>query len=283
MPKRTRSYNFARRQRRRLSRSKTYKSKSVPYRSKYRTKTSFKRAVMSVVNRNAEVKTQMRQLCNNLPLTHNYVHNIDDNAFYTQLGARGEAMNLDGGVRVGKTVYVKGIKVSLNLESQQYRPGVQYWLYLVRAKGNQDKVIDVPNEMYEGLSTTLPCDYIDTEKVDVLFCKKFKPYMPNVGSTLTASSNGGFNTAQTEGAPPDLYEGIYTQVTNPQIIKKFYVPLNRTIMYRDGDDVNERSIPASFRYQWVMMTYDNFSTTTNDTTYPTGHITMTTKLNFTDV
>lgn len=281
MPKRTREWNYARRQRRRLAKSKTYKSKVVPYKSKYRTKLSFKKAVMSVVNKNAEVKTVMRQVCSNLTLQHNNIHNIDSNAFYCEMGNYGEDRGSGVGARNGNKIFVKGIKVSLNIESQQYRPAVQYWLYLIRKKGNQDAVIDVKDEMFEGISTTLPCDYIDTSKVDILFCKKFKPRMPNMGTTLTASANGQFNVAQTEGVVPDLYEGIYSQVTNPQIIQKFYVPLNRTILYQDADSA--RTIPASYRYQWVIMTYDNYSSTTADAVYPTGHITMTTKMNFTDV
>lgn len=284
MPKRTREWNYARRQRRRLAKGKAYKSKVVPYRSKYRTRTSFKRAVMSVVHKNAETKTVMRGLQNNHPILHNVIACLDDNAFMCDIGTYAEQVNNStGGARIGHRIYVKGIKVSLNIESQQYRPHVDYWLYLVRNKTNQDVVLDDKQKMYEGISTTIPCDYIDTNKVDVLFCKKFKPRMTNVGTTLTASANGGFNTAQVEGVYPDAFEGTYTQVTNPQIIKKFYVPLNRTIIYRDSEDSAQRVRPASYRYQWVIMGYDNFVSGTGDETYPLGHITMTTKMNFTDV
>lgn len=269
----------------------------MPYKKSYKRKLTYKprktikkksnakfaRAVMSVVNRRAEVKTSRVNVCNNFTIEHNKVCNLSDNAFITNLGTTGEGSGTVGS-RVGKIIYAKGIKVSMNLESQQYRPRVTYWLYLIRNKLLPDDTLNTKDQLFEGVSTTIPCDYVNTDLVEILYCKKFTLKMPNMGTTLTAGAAGTFDTAQTEGVLPDLYEGIYSQVTNPQYIGKFYVPLNRKILYRDyvGPYADATLPLPKSRYQWVIIPYDNFASPTS-ATWPAGHITMTTQLIFTDV
>lgn len=268
---------------------KSYKRKSAyrPRRTikKKSTNANFKRAVMSVINKNAETKTVLSSIVNNFQLEHNSVINLSTNAFQSDLGAAGEGIDVTTKSRIGKDIYIKGIKVSMNLESSQYRPKVTYWLYLIRNKLLPDDTINTKDQMFEGVSTTIPCDYINTDLVDIMYCKKFTLKMPNMGTTLTAGAAGTFDTAQTEGVLPDLYEGIYSQVTNPQYVGKFYVPINKKITFRDNNGPYAApTLPQpQQRYQWVIIPYDNFSTTTGSVTWPAGHVTMTTQMLFTDV
>nr|UOF78299.1 capsid protein [Cressdnaviricota sp.] len=240
---------------------------------------TFRRAVMSVVNRNAEPKEILRSICQNFTLQHNRLHNLDVNAFYMELGTGGEGSNC----RIGNKAFVKKIRVSIMIEAQQYRPKTQYWLYLVRKKGNSNEIINNQSQMFEDTVTTMPLDWLDTSKADVLFVKKFTLTMPNVGTTATMGSGvDGTN-------PPGAQIGGTTagqtneRVTNPQIICKFNVPINKNILYRDTSETSERATPASYRYQWVMLAYDNFSSSSAASVYPVGHVTMSTKLTFTDV
>lgn len=243
-------------------------------------KSRFARSVMSVVNRNAETKTQMIQLVQNDTLEHNTVRNITNNAFQIQLGTAGEKVGTGatpGGVRIGDKCYVKGLKVSLYVESQQYRPQVTYWLYLVRNLNDPGSDIANRLDMFEGVSTTLPCDFIDSSKVHVLFAKKFTLRMPNSGTTAVMGTGGGV---------PPSHDGFAiaddTTITNPKRAMKFYVPINRQIRFKDWQDVQNEPV-ASCRYQWVMCAYDTYTSVSGGTTYPVGHVTMATKVYFTDV
>lgn len=270
---------------------KTYKRKYTSKKRMYKPKktikksnATFKRAVMSVINKNAEVKISQLNVKENFQIEHNKVCNLSDNALFTYVGVIGEGGYTGTGSRIGKDIYAKGLKVSMNLESQQYRPRVTYWLYLIRNKIDPDDIINTKDQMFEGVSSTIPCDYINTDLVEILYCKKFVLKMPNMGTTLTAGAAGTFDTAQTEGVLPDLYEGIYTQVTNPQYLGKFYIPLNRKITYRDfsGPSANPTIPLPKSRYQWVIIPYDNHASPTS-ATWPAGHVTITTQLLFTDV
>lgn len=237
----------------------------------------FRKAVMSVINRNAEVKEVMRSIVSNATVTHNTVMNLNSNAFFCEKGFEG-GNHSSAAQRIGNRIFVKGFKCALMLENQQYRPRCTYWLYLVRAKGGAaDTPINNQSKMFEGVTTTLPMDYIDTDKVDVMFCKKFTVTMPNSGTTLAgdATVTGAFYE-ESSGA-------MYTMVTNPQKILKFYVPCNFNIQYHDSDESGASTVPTSMRYQWVLCAYSNFSATTADGTYPLGHVTFSTKMRFTDV
>lgn len=262
---------------------------SRPAQTRYKVrpmKSAFARNVMKVVNTSAETKEVMLQIANNVPVLHNSVLNINNNAFLCDIGVHGQNHNSGSTKiqRIGNKCFVKGIKVSLHIEAQQYRPDTQYMLYLIRNKFNPAGILDTKAEIFEGVSDTIPLDYIDTDKVDIIYSKKFKVKMANMGSTRLAGPAGVFDTSAVVITDPLApYEGIDTIVTNPRWMGKFYVPINKTIMYGDSDDAVLRQIPASYRYQWVLTGYDNFSTTTGTTTWPLAHVSMTTVMKFTDV
>lgn len=231
---------------------------------------------MAVVNRKAEVKEAYTLVCTNQALNHNQVDNLDSNVFYMTQGANGEHLS-SSGIRIGQKIFVKGIKVSLMIESMQMRPQVTYWLYLIRRKDTPDNAITTKSDMFEGLSTTICMDYIDTERVHVLYCKKFVLKMPNNGTSKDMQAPQGWaNEAEPDGISK-------ATITNPQIIKKFYIPINKQIRYLDLQDVTGRPI-ASQHYQWVMISYDNYVTNAGGVgATPTGHVHMSQKILFTDV
>lgn len=102
---------------------------------------------------------------------------FSSNVFRIGTGIDGEMVENGGhgNNRFGKRIFVKGIKCAINLESQQYRPSVNYTLYLIRRKEHPADALTSQSDMFEGCSTTLPLDYINHQKVQVLFAKKFKP------------------------------------------------------------------------------------------------------------
>nr|UOF78310.1 capsid protein [Cressdnaviricota sp.] len=263
----------------------TAPGKSRVARKMYKSKKSrFARAVKAVVHNLAETKEYMLPVCTNNPLNHNVVTNLSNNAFSTIIGTSGEATSGQG-VRIGNKIFAKKIRVSLMIESQQYRPLASYWLYLVRLKGAAaDTTCSAKTQMFEDVSSTIPMDWLDTSKCDIMFCKKFVLRMPNMG-TLDTMGGGG-----TGGDPPGSEAGgthvtgqQNLRITNPQIITKFNVPLNCNIMYKDSNlGTPDNMQPHSFRYQWVMIAYDNF-TSAGGATWPVGHVTMTTKLTFVDI
>lgn len=262
---------FARRKRAKRAYNAFYKKKKLKRRT-----TRFSRAVMSVVNRKAEVKEAYRQIAVNVALDHNQINNLDSNVFYMTQGANGEHLS-SSGIRIGQKIFVKGIKVSLMIESMQMRPQVTYWLYLIRRKDTADNAITTKADMFEGLSTTIPMDYIDQDRVHVLFCKKLVLKMPNNGTLKDMQAPQGWaNEAEPDGISK-------ATITNPQRIVKFYVALNKTINFLDIQDVTGRPI-AAHHYQWVMTSYDNYTTNAGGVgATPTGHVHMTQKIRFTDV
>lgn len=269
--------------------AKRYKSTRTPKyrRAGPRHSMSFRRsrftvAVQRAINRVAEVKECLVQVTSNQTLLHNVVTNIWNNPFQTQRGTDGEG-NSTQGVRIGNKIYIKRLRMSIMIESQQYRPLCNYWLYLVRLKGaNMDTTINSASQMFEQTTTSIPLDFLDSSKCDILYVKKFTLRMPNPGTLATVGS--GFDGTQPPGAQVGGTTAGQTneRITNPQVIKKFNVPINTTVVYRDTHDSNN-NIPATYRYQWVMIAYDNFTSSTGTSTYPVGHVTMTQKMTFTDI
>lgn len=249
--------------------------------SRYRPKTKMARTIRSVVNRMSETKETLLEVAKNALLAHNTVTNLSANALYTQVGMAGQDVNAidTAGARIGQRIYAKGLKCALMIENQQYRPQVTYWLYLLRAKeGNPATAINAADDIFEGRSTTIPMDYVDTQKVSILYCKKITVKMPNSGTTLAgdATVTGAFYE-ESGGA-------MYSMVTNPQKIVKFYVPINRTIQYPDADSSADRTKPLNANlYQWVIVPYCNYAATTGSTVYPAGHVSLTTKFVYKDI
>jgi hypothetical protein len=268
---------------------KTYKRKYVPKKRVYKPKktiskkkSNFARAVMSVVNKKAEVKLQPLVVADYDEVKHNIIQNLTDNAFFTKLGTPGEGnVATTSGSRIGKVIFAKGMKVALNIQQSQKRALCKYVLYLVRNKVVPDSTIDDKAEMFEGYTNTIPMDYIDTDKVQILFAKYITIKMPNLATAKDMVNPSGLaNLAE----PDNLYKGV---VTNPQHFSKFYIPLNRKIMYRDYEDGGTWSNNpiGNNRYQWVITAYDNHDTDRGGTpgTEVLAHIKMTTQLLFTDV
>lgn len=272
------------------SKYKRRRSTIVTKRRKFRRpRTKFARAVKSVILRNMETKEVFRSIATNVSVRHNVLLNLDDNAFYTYLGTRGEDMSntTSTGSRVGKEIFLKGIKVALMIESMQMRPQVTYWLYLIRNNKNPDTGITSKSDVYEGKSSTIPLDYLDTDKCRVMFCKKITLRMPNTGTTKDMPTQG--YALQGETGPGDGMGGVYagvdkSTVTNPKTIQKFYVPVNKKVMFRDDAD-GQATLPIpSQRYQWIMVAYDNYSTDSSVGSTPdAGHVHMTTVLKFKDI
>lgn len=250
-----------------------------------RPRTPFAKAVVNVMNKYAEQKVVFKE---NTPSTgtqlyHNNIHNLDNNPFYTTVGTAGESGTSGGGNRVGKKIFVKGIKCAINLEAIQKHPLTHFWLYLIKNKSDPDEDITTQSEMYEGRSSTLPLDYIDTDKVDIMFCKKWTLRMPNMGTSKDLPAGDGYAQTWENGGVP---EGKAV-VTNPQKLEKFYVPVNRTFTYRDYDlGAAQYVLPvAPQRYQWVMVAYNNNAqgSDTANANSKIGKVWLTSKLLFTDV
>lgn len=242
-------------------------------------KRRFTRRVMRVVNNMAERKIQYIEHADNFTLKHNEVQNLSTNVLYTQRGAysecKGTSIANGSGNRVGKKIFVKGIAVRGIIESQQYRPNVDYWLYLVR-NINDENSININSEMFEQSTGELPTDYIDKEKVQVLWVKKMRPRMPNPGvdNAMQTTANPG-EPSDGNAHPAD----IVGSVPNPKTIFKDYIKINRTITYKD----NSTDPIAPQKYQFVVVSYNNNSTINNGGTWPCGHIWLNTKMYFTDV
>lgn len=257
-----------------------FKSRArAPFRAK------FAKRVMSVVNRRAELKSVFKTWTGvETTIQHNRVLALAPNALTTALGVRGESGdNMDGtgswtassgGNRVGKKIFVKGIKVSLMIEQSQKRAYCNYWLGLIRNKVSSTDSLNDKGKVFEGLNSTIPMDYIDTDKVDIKFMKKISIRMPNQATAKDMVAGSGLaNLAEQDGISKAV-------ITNPQRIQKFYVPMNRTITYGDKGDGNDQFPIPKDHYQWVLWAYDNHSTSAGT---DIGKIHLATKLNFTDV
>lgn len=265
-----------------------YKRKAKKPLNKYakrRCNPKFAKAVMAVVNRKAEVKCQITSLCTNLDIYHNTMCPVYQNAFRTVLGPYGDVVGTAAGNRIGNEIFLKGLKISLLIESQQYRPQVSYWLYLVKRLSAPEATLSAKNDMFEGVSSHVPCDYVDTSKVHVLYCKKFTLRAPNMGTLVnmsTVSATGVGTLDQASGTAWTVDTEDYKVMTNPKYHGKLYIPINKKIKYQDAGDLLNTPI-GSHNYQWVLIGYDTMTTITGDGLAPLGHITMSQKLYFTDV
>lgn len=255
----------------------------------------FAKNVMRAINRYSEVKSQPGNLADYTEIKHNLVQSITDNAFRTKIGTAGEGgvYNGSGGIpsgsRVGKAIWLKGIKVALNIQQSQKRPLVKYNIYLLRNKIVPDSTINSKGEMYEGYSNTIPMDYIDTDKVDIMFSKQVTVRMPNKATAKDLVAPSGLAN-QNEPGIGSLTEGYYngedkSVYTNPQHFSKFYVPVNKKIIFRDFADAFSEVPIGPQRYQWVITAYDNHDCDRGVApgTEVLAHLKMTTILKFTDV
>lgn len=268
--------------------SRTRRTRLVKSRVKrrtYRTKNRLNKRIKSVVYRMAESKEAYRMICTEQQLTQNQVLEIDSNPLETYLGTQGDRMPVDqnstnNGNRIGNSIYVKGLKCRILLEADHKFPSTTFKLFLVRNKEQPDGGIDKAT-MFERLQTTaqfpVHLDYIDTNKVDIMFCKTFRPKMPNAGTTKSLES--GADYAHMNELDTNIGKAI---VTDPRVLTKFYVPFNRTINYRDRDGTNGNcNLPVwNHRYRWVMVSASGYGLTDGTMI---GRVTMTQKMLFKDV
>lgn len=265
-----------------FSKRKYRKSASKPrktrkYARKSTKRTVFARNVMSVVNRKAETKEYFQARASNFNVLHNTVHNITPNLFDIPLGVYGSSISSAYPTRVGKKIFVKGIKLAYLIESQQYRMDATYWVAILAGKNTLTTgVLDAYAEVFEGVSTRIPMDYIDTDKVKVIYIKKMNIKMP---------ASGTYTTIDAHGLAPEGTETTNEVYTNPKKMGKIWVPVNKTIHYLDQTTNDAASsIPSGTdRFQLVIWSFDNFSSTTGDATYPVGHLSISSKVYFTDV
>lgn len=238
-------------------------------------KGSFATKVMSVVNRKAEVKTQYVEFCDNTDLHHNVLQNINTQFITIPIGTASEAQGRSTGCRIGNTIFLKGVHFRCIIESQQYRPNCDYWIFLVRNKKAGATAI-TSSIMYEGLTTQLPTDFIDKEEVEVIMTKKISPRWPGtaVDNAMNTTGTGGISDGNAHPTSSDT-----SSQPNPKKIVNWYVPFNKKIRFSDGST----SAVESQTYQLCIMSYNNDSTITNGGTWPCGHIWLGTKFMFTDV
>lgn len=239
---------------------------------------NFASKVMRIVNNRAETKEVYLKYAENRTLDHNDIVNLTSNLFEVNNGTDGDQMEgastTTTAARVGKRIYLKGVKFTMILESQQYRPNCSYWIYILQNRGNPDQSLTAKSAIFEGLATQIPVDFIDTEKVRILHCRKFTPKMPNPG-TDTA-----MDTTAVGPSDGNAHPTIVGSVPNPMIIKKWWFPIKKYIDFRDGN--NGLPTPNN-RWQIVVASYNNNSTVGGGTVYPCGHMWLSGKLYFTDV
>lgn len=240
----------------------------------------FAKRVMRIVNNRAETKERYNEWADNQTLKHNVITNLNANIFRIGLGFGGDEMNTTSGgsaaSRIGQRVYIKGVSFRMILESQQYRSNCTYWLYALVNK-ESTATIASSAEMFENLTDQLPTDYIDTDKVRVLWCKKFTPKMPNPGAD-NAMNTSGVGASDGNAHPVDGPDNV----PNPKIIKKWYWPVNKYVDYQDGTGAGG-DVSRKDRVQLVVVAYNNNSTIDNGSTWPCGHIWLSGKIYFTDV
>lgn len=258
------------------------------YSSRYR-RTGLTKRIKRTVMSMAETKESYRVICENQSLTQNQVLEIDSNPLETYTGTMGDRMPVDqnttnNGNRIGSAIYAKGLKMRILLEAKQSQPDTTFKLFLVRNKEQPDGGIDKAT-MFERLKTTtqfpVHLDYVDTNKVDILYCKKFKPKMLPMG-TMEAEQAGTDEARTVIPESVTAAEETRTVVTNPRVMAKFYVPLNRNIYYRDRDGTNaNNNLPVwSQRYRWVMVSSAGYSQADGN---EIGHVSLTQKLLFKDI
>lgn len=172
--------------------------------------------------------------------------------------------------RIGDKIFLKGIAFRILLEGQQYRPITTYKIIMIRNRREDDEMVTGTN-IFEGTTTTKCLDFIDTNKYEVKFIKTVVVRMPNSG---TSNPMGG----TVHGAANKVLGGEdYEVFGNPQKLLKFYVPFNKTITYRDN-----AATASDYSWNLGVIAYCNFSTTTNTTTYPVGHISCVAKMYWKD-
>lgn len=245
-------------------RRRTYKRRPMSKRSRARSavakaKTkSLVKLIKSVHLRQCETKKTQTEVCKDQQLTHNYVQVIETNIFATVQGDENHQ-------RDGDKIFAKYAKFRMYFENQQYRPFASYLILVIQNKNSPATDIVNGENLWEGVTTSKNLDYIDYNKYRVLYRKRV-----NVGSM---ANNWG--TKQTMGSGGvDGMAAAWSDTSQPQLIGNvsryfnFKIRLNRTIQYLDGNT----NATSTMNYALVIIPYSSYTTTTNGTVYPVGHV-----------
>lgn len=255
---------------------------------------------MSVVNRRAETKCQFITNSTDDPVYSNYVSLLTDNVCRTALGTRGEKIGSPTslGTRIGNTIFAKGVRIAIMFQNLPKRPNVTYYLALMRNKtsgkvtlGAIDVTLQDKADIFEGVNTRIPLDYIDTSKVQVKWLRKIRVVQRGIGSTISADAEGKISMEE-DGPDDDTGTAEYAGeskavITAPNVVKKFYIPFNHKIMYPDYDDGATPSEVPMRPNQWqlVLWAYDSSLVPGGGKVVANqvGNVTCSTKFFYTDV
>lgn len=219
------------------------------------------RAVKYQILKMAESKHIYANDAQNLVLQHNVLQVIRNNIFATVQGT-------DHTNRIGDKIHAKYIKFKMYFENQQYRPKCTYTILVLRNKNDASANISNGENIYEGVTTSKNIDYIDYNKYQVLYSKRVT--VNDAGSYQGTSAAMGTGTV--DGAAT-----VDARVGNPSRHHTFKLRLNKTLEYLDGTNT-----PSTMKYALAVIPYCNYSTTTNGSVYPVGHVSVASMFVFKD-
>lgn len=210
-----------------------------------------------------ETQHKDSQLCSNLTCLHNQLTMINNDLLDITQG--------DGvSSRMGDRVYIRGIKLKMYIENQQYRPFARYCIVMFRDKVNPHLNHATGDNLMEGVTTNTNLDFFDFNRYEFKFIKRVNVTMPNAGtSNALGGTVDGVADAESAGADDSVYG-------NPSKYVNIWVPFNYNVLYQDGP-----TSPVSTQvWQLGVYTYGSFGSTTAGATYPIGHISVVKKLYF---
>lgn len=230
-----------------------------------RARKSFSKAVRRVLRKTTETKDTILNIAeNNRTVVHNGVNVLTTNLFATSQGTTAHH-------RIGDRVYAKGLAIKMYIENQQYRDNVQYMVLIIRNKNSPASDIIPGENIWEGASTSKNLDWIDTNKYDVLFAKRYWVKHDSTPGTLQVMGATGLDgQSHLAAADTEIIGQGKRQI-------KFYVPIRKNLKYNDGG-----TRPASMSYALCIVPYISYTATTGGTVYPAGHVSWVGKFYFKD-
>lgn len=247
------SWNKRRRKYRRRLRRRRYKFR----------RTKLGRLMKRVVLNQHETQHKESQLCSNLTVEHNEMTMINTDLLDVVQG--------DGvSSRMGDRIYVRGIKLKIYIENQQYRPFARYCIVIFRDKAYPHTVHVTGDTLQEGVTTNKNLDFFDYNRYEFKVIKRVNVTMPNAGTSLALGGTvDGVANLESSGAN-------YTVYGNPSKYVNIWIPFNYNVTYQDGGS----SAVATQVWQMGVIAYGSFGATTSGATYPIGHISVVKKLYF---
>lgn len=221
------------------------------------------RMVKRVVINAHETQHKDSELCSNLTCEHNEMTMIATDLLDITQG--------DGvSSRMGDRVYIRGVKLKLYFENQQYRPFARYCIVVFRDKVYPHTGKVTGDSLQEGVSTNKNLDFFDFNRYEFKVIKRVNVTMPNSGSSLALSGTvDGVANVESGGASYEIFG-------NPSKYVNIWVPFNYNVLYQDGGS----SAVSTQMWQLGVITYGSFGATTSGATYPIGHVSCVKKLYF---